>query len=602
MARIKVLPENLCNQIAAGEVVERPAAVVKELVENSLDASARKISIHVLKGGRSEVRVTDDGCGMSPDDALLALERHATSKIHTVRDLQAVRTLGFRGEALPSIAAVSRFEMITREREAVSATRIQVEGGTLCGVEETGAPPGTTITVRDLFFNLPARRKFLRSPDTEWAHVVDLVFRQALAHPQVHFQLNHPGRRSYDFPKSADLAQRAAQVLGHQTARALIPVEAEGSTVRIRGLLGPPELHRSNTRSLFLFVNHRPVKDKLLHHALLSAYDTLVPKGRYPVAVLFVDLPPELVDVNVHPTKREVRFRRPSQVLEAVRGAAGEALSRTRRAGWNRPLADPRQLLDSTRPYLLRETQTTPSPAFAAEAPAPAKGEEPPAPDFKGAQMSFPGTDSPTGLSRREPENEAEGSGLAFSNLRILGQLAASYILLEAPDGLVIIDQHAAHERICFDRLCERERPVLSQRLTRPAVVELLPLEAEALNRWLPELEASGFEIEPFGGHSFVVHAVPAVLGGVDPAEILRTAAEATPRDEKAPKLDLLSRLAKTAACHGSVRAGQKLSHDEIRRLLEDLDRSRLPGTCPHGRPLWWKISTKEIERYFHRN
>ncbi|SHF97122.1 DNA mismatch repair protein MutL [Desulfacinum infernum DSM 9756] len=623
MGRIKVLPETLCNQIAAGEVVERPAAVVKELAENSLDAQASRLVVSLERGGRSEIRVVDDGVGMDADDALLALERHATSKIASVSDLQAVRTLGFRGEALPSIAAVSRFELVTRERDAVAGTRIRVEGGMIRSVEETGCPPGTAITVRDLFFNVPARRKFLRSVDTEWAHILDLCLRLALARPDVHLQIHHQGRRTHDFARTGSLAERVGQVLGHDTARLLIPVSTEKEDVRVEGLLGPPELQRANTRGIFLFVNNRPVKDRVLQHALLSAYDTLIPKGRYPSSVLFVSVPPDQVDVNVHPTKREVRFRRPSDVVGAVREAVLEALSKGIQSGWTRPLPTGPVASVSRAPAHVREWQSGldreqtiepgseppgpwgpmeghPAEGTPATAPSTGRNMEPPglAPLPRQASL-FSREDAPV-----EPgmEGGREEAPLSLASLRILGQVARSYIVLEAPDGLVIVDQHAAHERILFDRLAEAGSRKAGQRLARPVVLDLPPLEAAALRRWLPQLAELGFEVEPFGGDSFVVHAVPAVLGRTDPREVIRTVVETTPEEADSPRLELLARLAKTAACHGSVRAGQKLNPDEIRLLLKDLERTRFGATCPHGRPLWHKITVADLERTFHRS
>ncbi|SMC24141.1 DNA mismatch repair protein MutL [Desulfacinum hydrothermale DSM 13146] len=620
MGRIKVLPETLCNQIAAGEVVERPAAVVKELVENSLDAEAGRIVISLERGGRSEVCVVDDGVGMDADDALLALERHATSKITSVSDLQAVRSLGFRGEALPSIAAVSRFDLMTRERDAVAGTRIRVEGGVIRSVEETGCPAGTSITVRDLFFNVPARRKFLRSVNTEWAHILDLVLRLALAYPDVHLQVHHQGRCTHDFPKATSLVERAGQVLGHDTARSLIPVRSEKAGVHVEGLLGPPTLQRANTKGIFLYVNRRAVKDRVLQHALLSAYDTLIPKGRYPSCILFVSVPPELVDVNVHPTKREVRFRRPSQVVETVRGSVSETLSQALQAGVRRPLPAGSAREDLRPTAQVREFQNRLGrPDAFPEKPRLQEGSSAVlASDADGLSETHPGSGSAAAGPRREAlprqvplfsredpfSHETPGSESVlprFSQLRILGQVARSYILLEAPDGLVIVDQHAAHERILFDRLAAEGSSRACQRLAPPAVVDLLPLESTILKRWLPQLAQLGFEVEPFGGESFVVHTVPAVLGRIDPREVIRSVVESNPEEESSPKVELLTRLAKTAACHGSVRAGQRLSHDEIRLLLQDLDKTRFGATCPHGRPLWHKITVAELERAFLR-
>lgn len=601
MGKIKVLSDHLCNQIAAGEVVERPAAVVKELVENSIDAGAQRIRVFLQKGGRSLVRVVDDGEGMNPEDALLALERHATSKITTAEDLQAIRSMGFRGEALPSIAAVSRMEMITREKEAVSGTRIVVEGGTIRRVEDVGCPAGTKITVRDLFYNVPARRKFLRTVETETAHISDMFLRLALAQPEIYWQLVHHERTVHDFPKAASLHERAYHVFGAALAKTLIPVDFHAEPAAVRGLIGPPELRRANARSLFLFVNKRPVKDSLLTHAVLTAYDTLLPKGTYPFAVLFVEVPPRLVDVNVHPTKREVRFRDPPLVLEVVRGAMAQGLESAMKAAWSRPF------------YVSVEGFRPPgAPVHAREGRAEVEGLRPRATlGVLGAQ----GRPDPIPMPWPSPFPESSAGGeqagteppleptvpSAFSSLKILGQLACAYIVLEAPDGLILIDQHAAHERISYERLAQGFASSGAQRLAPPVVLDLPPLEADAVTRWLPELQSVGFEMEPFGGGSFLIHAMPAVLKHVDPATLIRRLAESTPAEERSPRVELLQKLAHTAACHSSVRAGQRLNADEMRRLLQDLDGIRLSATCPHGRPLWWKITLDQIQRFFQR-
>ncbi|WP_448384171.1 DNA mismatch repair endonuclease MutL [Desulfosoma sp.] len=598
MGKIKVLSDHLCNQIAAGEVVERPAAVVKELVENSVDAGARRIRVFLEKGGRALVRVVDDGEGMSPEDALLALERHATSKIATAEDLQAIRSLGFRGEALPSIAAVSRLEMITREKEAVSGTRIVVEGGTIRTVEEVGCPAGTSITVRDLFYNVPARRKFLRTVETETAHISDMFLRLALAQPDLYWQLAHHDRTVHDFPKAASLHDRVYHVFGAAVAKSLIPVDFQTEHAAVRGLIGPPELQRANSRSLFLFVNKRPVKDTLLTHAVLTAYDTLLPKGTYPFVVLFVDVPPRLVDVNVHPTKREVRFRDPPLVLDGVRRAMAQGLESAMKASWTRPFY---ASLESPRPAAAA--------AAAAESRAGLQGMQPwtvsgPAARPEPVPMPWPNRlpeGSPAGDAPREERPHEPTGPPAFSSLRILGQLACAYILVEAPDGLILIDQHAAHERISYERLMAGFGSAGSQRLAPPVVLDLPPLEADALSRWLPEVQFLGFDIEPFGGGSFVIHAMPSVLKHTDPAALIRRLAETTPAEERTPRVGLMEKLAHTAACHASVRAGQRLNLEEMRQLLKDLDATRLSATCPHGRPLWWKITLDQIQRFFQR-
>ncbi|MBP8644655.1 MAG: DNA mismatch repair endonuclease MutL [Syntrophobacteraceae bacterium] len=601
MGKIVILPDIVCNQIAAGEVVERPSAVVKELMENSIDAGGRRISVHVLQGGRKEIRVADTGTGMSSEDALLALERHATSKIRAAEDLQAISSLGFRGEALPSIAAVSRFELVTRDGDSMCGVKIRVEGGVLRDVRETGCPVGTMITVRDLFFNLPARRKFLRSVDTEMSHVSDHFLRLALAHPGIHLQLFQEERLQYDFLPSGNLEERAAQVLGPDSVRKLRPFSGSGASLSVRGLAGVPELRRANTHSLFVFVNGRPVWERTLTRAVLSAYDTMLPAGRYPVTVLFVDLPPGLVDVNVHPTKREVRFRNPGEVLETVRNVIREALvnrSSVMDAGKGTSWPVAPESLWTRRQYHSMERQSRIEGSLVGQ------------PDVSAnVSQSMRAEGSPEPLDSGEAGGEEHGRDRfpsaplrhPFSSLHVLGQLANTYILLESPDGLVLIDQHAAHERILYEELSAKSPSAGGQRLTHPVVLHLLPREAAVLRRWLPQLEEAGFGVEPFGQDSFLVHTAPSVLGPCRPDELLREFLSTTQEEEKTARWDFPAVLAKTAACHGSVRAGQRLTPQEIRHLLETLDRMKIPPTCPHGRPIWHKLTLPEIARFFRR-
>ena len=593
MGKVFVLPDVLCNQIAAGEVVERPAAVVKELVENSLDAGSRRISVSLLQGGRKEIKVVDNGEGMSADDALLALERHATSKIRTLGDLQSIHSLGFRGEALPSIASVSRFEMVTREQRSVSGSRVAFEGGVLKDVRETGCPVGTVVTVRDLFFNLPARRKFLRSVDTEMSYIKDQFLRLAAAHPSIHFQLTHEGKVRHDFPPAGDSPRRIAQIFGPGLAGKLQPFSLEGE-VRLRGMAGPPELRRNNTQSLFFYVNGRPVRDRMLNQAVLNAYDTLLPKGRLPVAVLFVEVDPSAVDVNIHPTKREVRFRNLNQVMSAVRDTVREALGELQSKGWRRPLASPADAFSGASRLPEQE-------------PVSMEFSENQLPGFPRSTSIFPSRTSSATLegpdAEAEPSAQREPSCEAplFSRLRVLGQLGSAYLLLEAPDGLVLVDQHAAHERVLYDRLqSEFQRPS-AQRLLKPVVMDLLPRESSKLLQWEGSLKRAGFEMEPFGGDSFVIHAVPAALSRCNPEVLLHSLLETANLDSTEPRHALLSALAKTAACHGAIRSGRTLKEEEILELLKDLDRTQISATCPHGRPLWWKLAYDEIARFFGR-
>jgi len=603
MGKITILPDVLCNQIAAGEVVERPAAVVKELVENSIDAGSLKVAASLLHGGRKEIRIVDNGCGMSPDDALLALERHATSKIRSTEDLQAIHTLGFRGEALPSIAAVSRFELITREPDAVSGTSIRMEGGVLRDVRETGCPAGTCITVRDIFHNVPVRRKFLRSVETEMAHVSDQVLRLAMAHPEIHFQLFHQDRLLHDFPRAGTAAERAAQILGADLAARLKPFAAESPSLRIHGLASPPDVQRANSQYVFLYVNGRPVTDRMASRAVAVAYDSALPRGRFPVVVLFMEIPPDLVDVNVHPTKREVRFRSPGEVLaavsETIRGAFENPASRSipapaSAAPFRIPSA-PDASAGKTASF--REAQVPWTGAGGGHIPgrfplSPVQASFFPAPASSPPEMERPSDAASPPVQNLDP---------SFSALAVIGQAANAYILLEAPDGVVFVDQHAAHERIIFDALSAAASTEPAQRLLRSAIADFLPKEAARLRRLLGELSGLGFDVEPFGGDSFVIHAVPSALAGIPPEILLREVLESVPEPSRALRSELLAGLSRTAACHQAIRAGQKLKNEEIRRLLESLDRTPISATCPHGRPLWFKLTFAEIARLFHR-
>ena len=608
MAKITILSDLLCNQIAAGEVVERPAAVVKELLENSIDAGSRKITLTLVQGGRKEIRVVDDGSGMSPDDALLALERHATSKIRAIEDLQSIRSLGFRGEALPSIAAVSRFELVTREPDALSGTAIRLEGGILKYVRETGCPAGTTVTVRDLFYNIPARRKFLRSVDNELSHISDQVLRLSLACPEVHVRVVHQDRQLYDFPQVKDRAERAGQVFGAGIISKLHPFFMETKQYRIHGLMSAPDVQRPGANHLFAYVNGRAVWDRMLNRAILSAYETVIARGKFPVVVLFVEIPPDLVDVNVHPTKREIRFRNPGEIMEAVRDTLRRSLEGSGMPGRAVDLSNLSPVQAERffpRNQFTRETQVPIGSGFERWS----QGNPGAAPVQLDALQrvaagGLPPVAAPAGSESLESQAESNFVTVgmpSFSRLSYLGQLADSYLLLEAEDGLVIIDQHAAHERIIYDQLSSGSTREPAQRLVRSVVVELLPREAATLRRWMGRLQDLGFEVEPFGGDAFVVHSVPAILHDCSPEALIRDLLEGVSEDEQSPQWSLLYEVAKTAACHRAVRANQRLVAAEVRQLLEALDRTQIGATCPHGRPLWVKLTHDEIARLFHR-
>ncbi len=590
MGKIAILPDIVCNQIAAGEVVERPAAVVKELVENSIDAGSTRIAVSLLDGGRREICVVDNGCGMSSEDALLSLERHATSKIRSAGDLGAISSLGFRGEALPSIAAVSRFELNTCEPAALGGTFIRVEAGVIKDVREKGLPPGTRILVRDLFHCLPARRKFLRKPETELAYITDNFLRVSLSNPHIHMQLKSQEKTVCDHPRCEGLLPRAAQVLGPRIAGDFSPFDFEAAGVGVSGFIAPPDIQRTNSQGLFLFVNGRSVYDRLLQRAVLTAYEAFIARGKFPVAVVFVSLSAERVDVNVHPAKREVRFRDPGEVGSTVRNALLEALSKIRPKFGGQNFRQPevfareRNAGFSSAPSGIASALPRRTMGFFEPAP-PVRPQAPAQP----LEKVFP-----------EPGMPAREKKSSFSGLNLIGRLGNSFLLLQSSEGLVIVDQHAAHERIMFNSLSARKTKA-GQLLTRPAVVDLMPGEAVLLERLLPSLSALGFEIEPFGGGSFAIHSAPACLSAVSPEEILRDYLRHAEEECPATEGEIMLGLAKTASCHASVRAGQKLELEEIRSLLEGLDSIETPFTCPHGRPISHTLTYEQIFRLFKR-
>jgi DNA mismatch repair protein MutL len=606
MGKIVILPDIVCSQIAAGEVVERPAAVVKELVENSIDAGSSWILVSLLDGGRQEIRVVDNGCAMSAEDALMSIERHATSKIRSAQDLNSISSLGFRGEAVPSIAAVSRFELITREHEALFGTSIKVEGGILRDVREKGCPPGTQVLVRDLFYCVPARRKFLRRAETELAYITDQFVRISLSNPKIHMQLQSQEKPLFEYPACETLLSRAAQVLGGDISKSLFPINFEKDGITVSGFFAPPDIQRTNSQSLFLYVNGRAVRDRLLQRAVLTAYEALIARGKYPVALIFVGISPSQVDVNVHPSKREVRFKNPGEVISTVREALFGALSAIGprssglsqwapygdATGFSRKASFADMAREEQAPFPLKDPpgqRTMPVPRFS-----------PAGSGMSGAAPKAGESIFPDESDIAAPAGTDAGPGPAFSSLVIVGQLANLFILLEAPEGLVIIDQHAAHERILFSSLGDVKTRA-SQLLTRPAIVDLMPKEALLLNSQLPALRDFGFEIEPFGGSSFAIHAVPAPLSDFKPEEMLRDFLRYAEEECPANESETLLGLAKIASCHRSVRAGQRLRIEEIRRLLEALDSVYAPFTCPHGRPIAYTLTYEQMARFFKR-
>jgi DNA mismatch repair protein MutL len=693
MGRIRILPDQVANQIAAGEVVDRPASVVKELLENSLDAGANRIRVEVEAGGRRLIRVADDGQGMNRDDALLAFERHATSKLRTADDLLSIATLGFRGEALPSIASVARVTLETANGpaadQAEAGTRVEIAGGRILHVDDAALPRGTTIAVADLFFNTPARRKFLRAESTELAHVAALVTHYALAHPEKHFELLSATHTIVSAPPVTRTAERIYQIFGKETLAQLLPVAAETplahaglpeappwkrdpdqpapapGTLRLSGFYSKPELQKLNRNSIYIFVNKRLIRDRLLMHAITEAYRNVIPPTSFPVVLLFLEMPPEEIDVNVHPAKTEVRFRQQSLVHDFVRDSLRTALIQARpAAGFLASHAAP-----GASPSLMPPA-VSPLPGAPDNAPLPAPPDsEPVAPlaaradaetfrltprhpahvpgklPFDTRNLSSAGWGGqdreawgeaaaalfrPPGLA--EPEGCSPGSGDArhpevtaaatveieaeqasanlnhLGSLRPLAQLRESFILAAGDDGLWIIDQHVAHERILFEKLL-RDRQVEQvqrQRLLMPLLIELKPWQMVVFARIAEELDRNGFEVEPFGPHTLAVKAAPVGLEGAALERMLAEVIEQSSEDSGESKrnedlMALRTRIAASIACHSAIKVNTALDPARMNWLLLELAKTSHPTSCPHGRPIALVYSWKEIQRAFHR-
>ncbi|HUT54660.1 MAG TPA: DNA mismatch repair endonuclease MutL [bacterium] len=612
--KIKLLPEQVANQIAAGEVVDRPASVVKELIENSLDAGARRLMVEIEQGGRRLVRVADDGDGMGREDALLCLERHATSKIRRLADLFSIGTLGFRGEALPSIASVSDLTLVTREEDALAGVKVVVEAGVIKDVADAGVPRGTEVTVRRLFFNVPARRKFLKSVETEFSHVTTLVSNMALARPDVHVTLLHNGRVIFDLPGASDLSGRLRHALGADALHHLVPINQEhhaalgNGSLKVHGYISLPSYTRASTRSLHVFVNQRFVRDRLINHAVFEAYRGLVPKNRYPLVVLFIDLPPDAVDVNVHPAKHEVRFREQNAVHDAVMNTLLAALKNADRAG-AAPVVDD----ETARPF--RGTRPGNPIMERPVEPPPAGGVADALQRYYRRMDGAEGRETWTrhGESRAAAAKQPEGQGaprprgepaLEFSELRVIGQAAGTFLLAESQDSLIIIDQHAAHEKVVYERLKQqfRDESLARQPLLFPATVELTYEEARRVEAHLDTLARLGLEVEPFGGNTVAVKALPALLSGADAARLLLEVVDRLegPRGKAAVE-ERLDDVFAVMACHSVVRAHQVMSVEEIRSLLRAMEEAEFPGHCPHGRDVVVRIKFKDLGKWFGR-
>jgi DNA mismatch repair protein MutL len=664
MGRIRVLPDQVANKIAAGEVVERPASVVKELLENALDAGSTEVRVEVESGGRRLIRISDDGCGMLRDDALLAFERHATSKLRDVKDLLSIATLGFRGEALPSIASVSRLLLETRSDDETTGTRVEIAGGKMLHCDEEALARGTAVTVRDLFFNVPARKKFLRSDQTELAHIASLVTHYSLAHPEKTFRLSSGAGELLSVTPVSTLRERVFQVFGDQTLEELVdlgtreqrlelpppyvppseaiaefrrePEEPSSKTFRLTGFVSRPQVQKGNRNSIFIFVNQRLIRDRLLLHAISSAYYNLMPPAAFPFALLFIECDCDEVDVNVHPSKTEVRFRHQSFVHDFVRDAIRERLIETRPAPAFSPAASAQP--GARMPYS-EFSQMLENEVVPAESELPAPGDEPPPvgspgpagrpvlPDFAlrpaagpAARLDFGGpaialADAPPSAVRlRMPDTHgafpldalpvSDASLGALSDLRPLGQLHESFIIAAGRSGLWIVDQHVAHERILFERVLKQRAAgnVETQRLLMPLIVQLTPGQQIEYARIADELNAIGFESEPFGNRTIAVTAAPAAVGPPDLEKVLGEILETAETEFRGLSLEDVRRsIAASIACHAAIKINTRLDHAKMEWLLRAVAATDCPMSCPHGRPIALQYSMREILRAFHR-
>jgi len=666
MGRIHVLSEQVANQIAAGEVVERPASVVKELLENALDAGATRIKISVEAGGKKLIQITDNGCGMVRDDAMLAFERHATSKIKNAEDLLGVATLGFRGEALPSIASVSRLRLETCAAESgapAAGTIIDINGGRMARVEEAGLPEGTSITVRDLFFNTPARKKFLKAESTELSHIASLVTHYALAHPEKHFELHSTTNAILVAPPVAGYSERVYQVFGKETLDQLIAVAAvqslehvglpqpppwrrheqedesrrdAGATpgeMRLHGFVSKPEIQKLNRNSIYVFVNGRLIRDRLVQHGLTEAYRNIIPPSVYPVVLLFLELPAGEVDVNVHPSKTEVRFHQSTVLNDFVRDTVRAALMKARPAPQftteihahatassgltpgAREWEPPSDIVGETGPRAFYDPAG--GAGFALQAPVPppvsarfqfeggiAVEANAAIPVPRGMESQFAEAIPDNGCAPELEVREEEPTLAALSTLRPLGQIRNSFILAVNEDGLWIVDQHVAHERVLFERVLKQRAAtgVESQRLLMPIVLELSPAQQAVFAEIADELQHNGFEAEPFGARSVAVKVAPAGVDAAAVERMLHELLDQISREEQSLNLEKIrGRIAASIACHAAIKVNMPLEQNKMEWLLAELAKTDHPMSCPHGRPVVLRYSVKDIQKAFKR-
>ncbi|MES2738164.1 MAG: DNA mismatch repair endonuclease MutL [Verrucomicrobiota bacterium] len=625
MSKIRILSDSLASQVAAGEVVERPAAVIRELVENSLDAGARHITVEVQRGGTALIRITDDGCGMDREDAMLCMERHATSKIRTKEDLAAIRTFGFRGEALPSIASVSRFRLATRERDALSGTEIEIMGGKLSAVKDHGGNHGTVIEVRSLFFNVPARRKFLRTEATEYSHIEQQFRLHAIANPQTAFTLIRDGAVTFHLPATTDMIDRIRGLAGDELVTRLIKLpEVEHLGVSVSGYIGGPGLSRSNRQQQITFLNGRPIESPAINYGLKEGFHNALMKGQYPVTFLFLEMEAQAFDINVHPAKKEVRFHDGFAVREAVARAVKRALETGSKLPTGHVPSVPRLPVAeaaSVQSELVIPAASgaraavspraasflTPEPAIASPRPSadsPASSAEVTQLASREAAPSV--KTSPAVAPHPQPEDEVEEAPVKkqMPHFRIIGVLHKLYVLMESIEGLVLMDQHAAHERVNFEKMRKamEQGGVPSQRLLMPLTLQTSPRDADVLTRNLEALSRLGIEAEPFGPNTFKVEALPTFLKTDDPLAWLdQVIEELQSLSSKSSSLRLGEDMIATTVCRHSVKANDRLALPEIQALLEDLFACEMPYCCPHGRPTLIQMSLNELERKFGR-
>src|SRR5262245_7117678 len=657
MSKIRVLPDSLANKIAAGEVVERPASIVKELIENSIDAGAKQIEVTVESGGRRLIRISDNGEGMSRDDAILAFERHATSKIKTEDDLAAILTLGFRGEALPSIASVAKVRLRTQREGDMVGTEIEINGGRMYKVRDIAFSHGTEFDIRDLFFNVPARRKFLKSEATESYHIANLVTHYALANPQLSFILTNNNRESLRVTPAADLRDRAYQLFGGEFIGDLIEVLAESGGMKARGFVSSPSATRTSRDSQFFFINGRYVRDKIIGKALSEAYRAMIPAGVYPSAMLFVELPPHEVDVNVHPAKTEVRFVRGTIVHDMIRDAVRAAINRTKAAATPYPVHQRQAELSSPEifaekaPPISREEMRA---AFRLQSPKqlppqaqqksielgfqyreqepPSQSQAPPAKaelaenweestvtnESSGALDTWFGSSAPMHLGKHSGCLGVRATAAAGTNLKPaqnltltadeiypMGQLHNSFIIAADRSGLLLIDQHVAHERILFEQHWRalRSKSVELQQMLIPETLDLTPAQSAALEQIAPELEVNGFEIGRLSGRTIAIKAVPAFLAAGASQALLRELLDTIEESRRGLTLDeLRAEIAAGLACRAAIKINMPLTEEKMRWLIDQLLKMENPATCPHGRPIILRITSREIEKGFQRS